>query len=417
MQEAGICPAGRNGWGVRVTTFAVDRVSGSATFGAALPACWPAALAPSELDLLTNETPFLVTDIDSIQARYKAFVAAFRGRVDVHYAVKCNPSVPVLRALSRAGAGFEIASAYELQLAMEAGAAAADVLYSNPVRPSAHLRIAAALGVRYYAIDGPGELRKVADHAPGSAVIARIRVDDGGSRFPLSSKFGADPEVAHRLLREAPRLGLVPAGLTFHVGSQSTDPTAWARAIEQCGEVMALLAEDGIELELLDIGGGFPATVGDNVPTLEEIGASTLAAVDRLPIPVRRLVAEPGRGLVADASVLAATVIGRERRAGRVWVYLDVGAYNGLMEAAQTAGRWPFPLRTSRADDRSAARLHCTLTGPTCDSSDTVLVDADLPDTIEEGDRVYIGSAGAYSLSYTASFNGFNAPADVILGS
>jgi ornithine decarboxylase len=330
--------------------------------------------------------------------------------------VKCNPSAPVLAALHQAGAGFEIASAYELRLAMKAGAAAQDVLYSNPVRPAAHLRLAAELGLRYYAIDGPGELHKVALAAPGSGVIARIRVDDGGSQFPLSSKFGAEPEIAYRLLREAPRLGLVPAGLTFHVGSQSTDPTAWARAVEQCGEVMLLLAERGIELEMLDIGGGFPATVGSNVPTLKEIADPTLAAIDSLPVPVRRVLAEPGRALVADASVLAATVIGRERRAGRVWVYLDVGAYNGLMEAAQTAGRWPFPLRTSREDDSTAARLHCTLTGPTCDSSDTILVNADLPETIEEGDRVYIGSAGAYSLSYTASFNGFNAPRDIVIG-
>ncbi|MEO6714931.1 MAG: type III PLP-dependent enzyme [Mycobacteriales bacterium] len=384
---------------------------------ARLPAGWPSALAPVELGLLTNETPFLATHLPSIEERYADFIAAFRGRVAAHYAVKCNPSPPVLAALYRAGAGFEIASAFELRLAMKAGAAAEDILYSNPVRPSAHLRAAAELGVKYFVVDGPGELHKVAAHAPGTAVIARIRVDDGGSRFPLSSKFGADPEVACRLLLQAPRLGLQPAGLTFHVGSQSTDPTAWARAVEQCGEVMVTLAEHGIQLEMLDIGGGFPATIGAGVPTLEEIAQPTLAAIDLLPVPVGRIVAEPGRGLVADASVMAATVIGRERRGGRVWVYLDVGAYNGLMEAAQTAGRWPFPVRTSREDDRTAARLHCTLTGPTCDSSDTILIDADLPDTIEEGDRVYIGSAGAYSMSYTSSFNGFNAPRDIILGS
>ncbi|MEP7055850.1 MAG: type III PLP-dependent enzyme [Actinomycetota bacterium] len=399
-----------------MTAFAVNgydtRVADST-----LPPGWPVALAPAELDLLTNETPFLVTDLATVKSRYEEFVSAFAGRVEAHYAVKCNPSAPVLAALHQAGAGFEIASAYELRLAMKAGASAETVLYSNPVRPAAHLRFAAELGLRYYVIDGPGELQKVARAAPGSAVIARIRVDDGGSRFPLSSKFGAEPEIAYRLLRQAPRLGLVPAGLTFHVGSQSTDSTSWARAVEQCGEVMVLLAEQGIELELLDIGGGFPATVGSDVPTLQEIAEPTLAAIEALPVRVRRVLAEPGRALVADAGVLAATVIGRERRAGRVWVYLDVGAYNGLMEAAQTGGRWPFPLRTSRDDDRTAGRLHCTLTGPTCDSSDTILVKADLPDTIEEGDRVYIGSAGAYSLSYTASFNGFNAPRDIILGS
>jgi ornithine decarboxylase len=382
-----------------------------------LPAGWPVALAPDELDLMPEETPFLVTDLASIQARHREFVDAFDGRVHPHYAVKCNPSPAILAALHQAGAGFEIASAHELDLVMQAGAAAADVLYSNPVRPSAHIGYAADLGLRYFAVDGPGELAKLARRAPGCGVIARIRVDDGGSRFPLSSKFGAEPELALRLLLESPRRGLVPAGLTFHVGSQCTDPTAWGRAIEQCAEVMLLLAERGIALEVLDIGGGFPARAGGLVPSLDAIAGPTLAALDRLSGSVQRVVAEPGRALVGDASVLATTVIGRERRAGRVWVYLDVGAYNGLMEAAQTGGRWPFPLKTSRPDDRSAPRMRCTVTGPTCDSSDTILVDADLPATLEEGDRVYIGSAGAYSLSYTAAFNGFAAPRDIVLGS
>ena len=381
-----------------------------------LPPGWPAALAPATLNAMTGDTPFLVTDLASIEARYHQFMVAFRGRVGLHYAVKCNPSPMVLSALHALGAGFEVASQQELALAMAAGALAEDILYSNPVRPTAHVQFAAVMGLRYFVVDGPRELRKIAENAPGSAVIARVRVDDGGSKFPLSSKFGAEPEVAYRLLTQAPALGLVPAGLTFHVGSQSIDPTAWSRAVDQCGEVLFELDDRGIQLEILDIGGGFPATVGPNVPTLEEIAAPTLAAIDRLPVAVGRVVAEPGRGLVADAAVLAATVIGVERRAGRMWVYLDVGAYNGLMEAAQTAGRWPFPLRTSRADDSTAGRLHCTLTGPTCDSSDTVLVEADLPDTITEGDRVYIGSAGAYSMSYVSAFNGFDSPHDVIIG-
>ncbi len=395
----------------------VDHDNAPGRTQAALPPGWPAALAPELLNHMGMATPFLVTDVDSIQARYHQFVVAFRGRVALHYAVKCNPSPRVLRALHEVGAGFEVASSHELTLAMTAGASASDVLHSNPVRPAAQLRSVAAAGLRYYVVDGPQELRKIALHAPGSAVLARIRVDDGGSKFPLSAKFGAEPEVAFRLLSQAPSLGLVPAGLTFHVGSQSTDPTAWARAVDQCGEVLTELDERGIRLELLDIGGGFPATVGPDVPTIEEIAAATLAAIDRLPVGVSRIVAEPGRGLVADSAVLVASVIGCERRAGRMWVYLDVGAYNGLMEAAQTAGRWPFPLRTSRPDDRTAGRLHCTLTGPTCDSSDTILVEADLPDTIAEGDRVYIGSAGAYSISYVSAFNGFLSPHDVHVGS
>ncbi|MDQ1681264.1 MAG: ornithine decarboxylase [Frankiaceae bacterium] len=395
----------------------VDRAAGTWTATTAvLPLSWPESLSPAALNETAGATPFLAMDIPSVQMRYHQFVVAFGGRVAPHFAVKCNPSEAVLRALAGVGCGFEVASAQELRLVMEAGASAADVFYSNPVRPAAHIRFAAEQGLRTFVVDGSAELRKLALHAPGAGVVARIRVDDGSSRFPLSAKFGAEPEVALRLLLDAGPLGLVPEGLTFHVGSQCTDPTAWARAVDQCGELMAALAEHGVQLDLLDIGGGFPSYVGSEVPSLEDIAAATLPAISALPSPVRRVVAEPGRGLVADAGVMVATVIGRERRAGRVWVYVDAGAYNGLMEAAQTAGRWPFPLRTSRPDDRTAPRLHCTLTGPTCDSSDTILVDAELPETIAEGDRVYIGSAGAYSMSYVSAFNGFPSPYDVAFG-
>jgi len=372
---------------------------------------------------MAEPTPFLATDVETVRRRCAEFIAAFEGRIRPHYAVKCNPSPAVLTALSASGAGFEVASAGELDLVLGIGAEASSTLYSNPVKPAAHIGYARALGVRHFAVDGPGELRKIARCAPGSAVVARLHVDDESSHFPLSSKFGAEPATVLQLLLDAAGLGLVPAGLTFHVGSQCTDPRAWARAIRQCGELMAVLAGRGVHLEMLDIGGGFPSALagdrtaaGGTVPTLAEIAAPTLAELDRLPVPVPVVVAEPGRSLVADASVLVSTVIGREIRGGRVWVYLDVGAYNGLMEAAQTGGRWPFPVGTSRQDEGTAPRMRCTLTGPTCDSSDTVLVDADLPETLAEGDRVYVGAAGAYSLSYTSQFNGFGAPREILTG-
>lgn len=205
-------------------------------------------------------------------------------------------------------------------------------------------------------------------------------------------------------------------GLTFHVGSQCTDAGAWARAIDSLGPVLRELAGHGVILDLLDIGGGFPARYSGVVPDLSAIGAATLDALTRLPYVPAEIVCEPGRAIVAEAAVLATSVIGREIRMGREWVYLDAGAYNGLMEAEQTRGRWQFPVRTSREDNSVVPAVSCTITGPTCDSSDTLLNDADLPGDLELGDRVYIGTAGAYSLCYASSFNGFGPPERVFLG-
>jgi ornithine decarboxylase len=124
----------------------------------------------------------------------------------------------------------------------------------------------------------------------------------------------------------------------------------------------------------------------------------------------RHVAVEPGRYLVAESSVMVAGVIGRESRAGENWLYLDVGAYNGLIETQQTANRWSYPLWSSLANHADAPHEMFTVTGPTCDSSDTMFLNEPLPASIDVGDSVYVGSAGAYTLSYASSFNGFPPP-------
>lgn len=376
---------------------------------------WPGRLSPAELDLVDEATPFLALDLGTVRNRYHSLVSAFAGRVGVCYAVKCNPDAEVLTTLAAAGSGFEIASAPELDLLLPLGVDPARVLYSNPVKPPSHVRRTYEKGVRRFAVDCLGEVHKVAEQAPGSQVYVRVRVDDTRSRFPLSAKFGLPVGEAAGLLLAARDSGLVPAGLTFHVGSQCTDVGAWGRAIDSLGPVLRQLTEQGITLSFLDIGGGFPAQYGEPGPDQCEIADRALRAIARLPYEPVEIICEPGRAIVAEAAVLVTSVIGRETRMGREWVYLDAGAYNGLMEAAQTQGRWQFPLRTSRTEGLGAPMVSCTVTGPTCDSSDTLMNDADLPAGLEMNDRVYIGSAGAYSVCYASSFNGFEPPARVFL--
>lgn len=372
------------------------------------PTTWPERLQPAELELVDADTPFLAVDLGTVQARSRAMQAAFGRLVGLRYAVKCNSSTEVLRALFESGSGFEIASAAELALAVAAGADPATLVYSNPVKPPAHVARAHQAGVGLFVVDGPAEIEKIAEWAPGASVLVRVVVPDGSSAFPLSAKFGLAVDDAPALLVRARAAGLNPVGLTFHVGSQCTDAHAWARAVEACAPVFAGAIAQGDPLTVLDLGGGFPAQYDDGpVPAIEDIALCTLEAVDRLPGAPPRLLAEPGRSLVAEAGVLATTVIGLEDRGERRWVFLDVGGYNGLMEAAQTGGQWPFPLRTAV---RSGPLVPCTITGPSCDSSDTVLVDAELPADLQLGDRVYVGSTGAYTTVYAAAFNGFPAP-------
>jgi ornithine decarboxylase len=380
-----------------------------------LNVAWPASLAPAELDRVPAATPFLATDRAVIGDRYHRLRSLVDG-LDIFYAVKCNSSLEVLEALVALGSGFEIASYYELDRVVAAGARPADVLYSNPVKPIDHIAGAFGRGVDRFAADSEDEIRKLATVAPGARVYLRLQVDDHRSLFPLSKKFGTSVEEACRLLLLARDLGLVPHGLTFHVGSQCTDPAAWRGATARCGVAMRELDRHGIRIEMLDLGGGLPARYTEEVPAVEETAGGIVRSLAQLPYRPSMVCAEPGRYLVAESSVMATTVIGMADRGGERWAYLDVGGYTGLMETIQTGGRWHFPVLTDRADHHLVPHVPFTLTGPSCDSSDTMFRDLHLPLTLATGDRLYIGTTGAYTLSYASHFNGFASPTPLYVG-
>ena len=381
-----------------------------------LPAQWPEALHPRELARLDAPTPYLVTDLDTIVDRYQRLAVGLPG-LRCFYAIKCNATPEVLTTLAGLGSGFEVASMGELHALQRLGVDPAEVLYSNPVKPPAHIAAAHAAGLWRFSFDSEGELHKLARYAPGSAVYVRLRVDDSSSIFPLSRKFGAEAHEARALLHLARRLGLRPYGVTFHVGSQCGATSAWRQAIAAAGRLMAYLADDGLELEMLNLGGGIPAHYTELVPSLGQIVEAILPALaELLPYRPDLLAVEPGRHLVAESAVLVAGVLGREVRAGENWIYLDVGAYNGLMETRQTVNQLRFPLWSSRPDHAVVPHLPFTVTGPSCDSSDTMFYGVALPSTIDVGDQLYIGSAGAYTLSYAPSFNGFPPPTPLFVG-
>jgi ornithine decarboxylase len=210
------------------------------------------------------------------------------------------------------------------------------------------------------------------------------------------------------LARLAVSLGLRPYGLTFHVGSQMMDPAAWDGPIRECASIMTALAVDGIRLELLDLGGGFPVRYDADPPPLAEYAAAIGGAAARLPYPVQ-LACEPGRAIAAPAGTMVASVIGAAWRHGTVRVSLDAGAFHGLVEALESGRELRFPVTIPAAGQRML--VPCTLTGPSCDSQDTILDLVWLPEP-EVGDQVLIGNAGAYTTCYSgrSAFNGFPAP-------
>ena len=352
-----------------------------------------------------DATPVLAIDLDAVATAYRTVRDALPDTA-VHYAMKCNPHPDILRTLHALGGRFEIASVDELYALLAIGVDPDEIIYSSPVKPARHIATAFAAGVRQFTFDSADELAKLAVTAPGSAVFVRLATCDTPSEVPSEGKFGVDATTAVTLLLAARALGLRPYGLTFHVGSQMLDPSAWDAPLRLAGDVADKLLVEGVTLETIDLGGGFPARYDTAPPPFADYADVIGAGLARLPYPVRSIV-EPGRALVAEAGTLTATVIGTADRFGRRWVHLDVGAFNGFMESLETGNRLRYPVSDSRG---SARRLRCHLTGPTCDSQDTILFDVDLSADLATGDLVHIGSAGAYTSVYASSFNGFGPP-------
>jgi ornithine decarboxylase len=236
-----------------------------------------------------------------------------------------------------------------------------------------------------------------------------LRLDAGaGGTVGDQGKFGVPPEQVPGLARLAVSLRLRPYGLAFHVGSQKMDPAAWDGPIRQCAGIMTELAADGIRLEMLDLGGGFPVRYDADPPPLAEYAAAIGLATALLPYPVQ-LACEPGRAIAAPAGTMVTSVIGAAWRYGTMRVSLDAGAFHGLIEALESGRELRFPVTILAAGQRML--VPCTLTGPSCDSQDTILDQVWLPEP-RPGDQVLIGNAGAYTTCYSgrSAFNGYPAP-------
>lgn len=337
------------------------------------------------------------------------FRRAFPG-IEPFYATKCNSHPGVLEVLHAAGCAFEVASVAEVESLIAIGVRAADLMFSNPVRAREQTRAAYRMGVRSFAADSTGELLRLADEAPGSRVTARLATIAHDSVVPSEGKFGIDAAGAAELLRLARDLSLIPYGVTFHMGSQSLAPSALERPLDDCARVMTELAASGIRLQMVDIGGGFPAPYEKPVPALGEFGQVAAARIAELPYAVK-VAAEPGRCLVAEAGTFRCRVIGVAHRPSGWWIHTDLSVFHGMMEVLESGGALRYPISDGRG---STGRRRYNVTGPTCDGQDTFATGVLLSEDLREGDEILVGSAGAYTSVYASHFNGFPPPQVIV---
>ena len=356
-----------------------------------------------------QETPFVVIDKQTIADSYDQLVSCFPF-AKIYYAVKANPASEITELLRDKGSNFDIASIYELDKVMKAGVGPERISYGNTIKKARDIRYFFEKGVRLFATDSEADLRNIAKAAPGAKVYVRILTEGSTSAdWPLSRKFGCNPDMALDLLILAKQLGLVPYGVSFHVGSQQRDIDVWDAAIAKVKVIFERLKEeDGITLQMINMGGGFPANYIQRTNSLETYAEEIIRFLkedfgDDLP----EIILEPGRSLIANAGILVSEVVlvaRKSRTAVERWVYTDVGKFSGLIETMDESIK--FPIWTEKKGETEEV----VIAGPTCDSADIMYENYKygLPLNLAIGDRLYWLSTGAYTTSYSAvEFNGF----------
>ena len=359
-------------------------------------------------------TPLFVVDHAELRKNYRLFRKHFP-RVQIYYAVKVNSDPAIVKTIYELGGSFDVASMQEFHTVYEnikglPAKARQDfiwdkVIYANPIKPVETLQELD----RYKPLvtyDNHEEVKKIAKHAPHAGLALRLRVPNTGSMVELSSKFGALPGEAVDLITFAHEQGLVVEGLSFHVGSQCTNPQNFIQAIHLSAGVFAEAKSRGFNLKLLDIGGGFPAAYDATVPKFSALAKKINHELDRLFPPEIEILAEPGRFLVASAGNAVSKIIGKAIRNEKMSYYVDDGVYHTY--SGVIFDHCTYHLQSFKKGPTQI----CAVFGPTCDALDTISLAEQLPE-LEIGEHLYSENIGAYSAASSTHFNGFP-PAKVV---
>ncbi len=343
-------------------------------------------------------TPLLVVDCESVRRQYRSLAAALPG-VELFYALKPLPCAAVVATLRDLGASFDVATTGEIGLVRAQGVAPGRCIHTHPIKRDRDIAAALRFGIRRFVVDNPDELRKFERHRRRAELLIRVSFRSPTAVVDLSRKFGCEPAAVRPMLDLARSLGVRVRGLSFHVGSQVADPSKYVEAIDACREIMVRARQAGeAELDILDVGGGFPVSYGAGVQSIRQFCRPIRREIASLP-PGTRVIAEPGRFIAGPAGTCVAAVIGRAQREGRWWYYLDDGLYGSYSGQLYDHALYPVDSLGVRGP-----RHPSVLAGPTCDSIDVIREDVPLPE-LRIGDLIVGRTMGAYTSATSTDFN------------
>ena len=358
-------------------------------------------LNKEETEALAQEygTPLLVLSLEQIEKNYR-LLRTHLPRVKVFYAIKANPHRRILELMRDLGSNFDVASDGEIMELSSLGVDGSRMIYANPMKTVNGLRACRNAGVGKMTFDSAGEIDKMARECPGATVLLRTRIDNSSAHVDLNKKFGAAREQALELLLKARDAGLDAAGIAFHVGSQTTSADPYLYALDIAREIFEEAAAAGMQLRIMDIGGGFPIPEPKVRFNLQEMLNQINARLDE-DFPGVEIWAEPGRFICGTAVNLITSVIGVTERGGQPWYFLDEGLYGTF--SGVLFDQWDFKLISFKEGEQVAA----TFAGPSCDSLD-IMFRGKMTVRQEEGDLILVPICGAYTSASATTFNGFS---------
>lgn len=355
-------------------------------------------------------TPLFIIDHDRIRENYRTFKKHLP-RVQAYYAVKANSNPEIIKTLFNEGASFDVASYNEFMQVYEYLHSFEEkdkdfyvwdkIIFSNTIKDVDTLRKI----MRYKPLmtyDNRDELKKIRENCETAGLVLRLKVPDTGSLVEMGSKFGAEIADAYGLIKQAFDMNLLVEGLSFHVGSQCTNFDNYTSALQIVAEIFNDSRRKGYNLNLIDLGGGFPAPYNSLVPRFEMLAEIIGPECERLFPKDVEIIAEPGRFMVASAAVLVSEIIGKARRDGKIFYHINDGVYHTF--SGVVYDHWIPNFHSFKEGKREV----CAVVGPTCDSFDKISLSEHLPADLEIGDCLYTENIGAYSVVSSTKFNGFD---------
>ena len=362
-------------------------------------------------------TPFYAYSTATLSRHYQIFADALRGmNALVCFAVKANSNIAVIRSLARLGAGADVVSGGELTRALKAGVPAAKIIFSGVGKTDEELSLALSIGIKQINVESVPELEAISRIASANGVVApvalRINPDiDAGTHAKittgtLENKFGIEWTLAHEVYSRASQMpGIEVKGLAVHIGSQLHDLEPFRKAYERMGDLVAMILKDGLNIETLDLGGGFGIPYGDEtapVPNVEEYAQIVRETLGNLgPGLDIEYIFEPGRMIAGNAGVLVSSVIYVKEGATRNFVIVDAAMNDLIRPTLYGAYHEIVPVDEP---GEGVDVIEADVVGPICETGDIFAKAKSMPRP-KPGDLLAVRTAGAYGAVQSSTYN------------